>query len=277
MTDAEFRDQAVAELRKTTVGYLNKHWTTPPAGTHWANALALLAQIGATPPPSGWVVAAPGSTGKPIQNIEHPVGAGVNVYQASQPMAYADIVVTGGTDNSFLVQPGAPGRTFQRIQSILAVEDGQSTPGDNKHAFYVKAANITVLDYAATAAPQADGGLSVRYAGFLGQRVTLDNFQLPLCVFADDEVKGSVTWRQVAITNPRNTPVYLDVDEAAKMVYDIVLDQVAVTGAPTGLKFLAANPATFAGTATISACTFNGQPVTTAMVQGVPSSVLRIT
>lgn len=53
-TDAQLRDAAVAELKLTTVGYAGKGktWTTPPPGTHWANALALLEQIGAvTPPP----------------------------------------------------------------------------------------------------------------------------------------------------------------------------------------------------------------------------------
>ncbi len=42
--------QAVAELKLTTVGYVNTHWKTPPAGTHWANALALLETP--TPPAS---------------------------------------------------------------------------------------------------------------------------------------------------------------------------------------------------------------------------------
>lgn len=51
MTDAEIRDAAVAELKKTTVGYKNKHWTTPPAGSQWEKGLGLLAQIGQAPPP----------------------------------------------------------------------------------------------------------------------------------------------------------------------------------------------------------------------------------
>jgi Papain family cysteine protease len=51
VSDAQLRDEAVAELHKTTVGYINKHWTIPPAGTHWANAEALLAQIGGIAPP----------------------------------------------------------------------------------------------------------------------------------------------------------------------------------------------------------------------------------
>ncbi len=41
--------QAVAELKQTTVGYVNSKWKTPPKGTHWANALALLEPA----PPSG--------------------------------------------------------------------------------------------------------------------------------------------------------------------------------------------------------------------------------
>lgn len=44
-TNAELRDAAVAELRQTTVGYVNKHWQTPPPGTHWRKALDLLSQI----------------------------------------------------------------------------------------------------------------------------------------------------------------------------------------------------------------------------------------
>lgn len=61
MTDSELRDQAVLELKATTVGYTSSPapggchhtWTVPPAGTHWATALDLLAQIApvVTPPP----------------------------------------------------------------------------------------------------------------------------------------------------------------------------------------------------------------------------------
>lgn len=46
VTDTDLRDQAVAALKKTTVGYLNKRWKTPPAGSQWDAALTMLAQIG---------------------------------------------------------------------------------------------------------------------------------------------------------------------------------------------------------------------------------------
>ncbi len=50
MTDAEHRDAAVAHLKKTTVGYINKHWKVPPPGSEWKQALDELAKIGASPP-----------------------------------------------------------------------------------------------------------------------------------------------------------------------------------------------------------------------------------
>jgi Hypothetical glycosyl hydrolase family 15 len=54
MTDKELRDAAIQHLEKTTVGYINKHWTTPPVGTEWEQALTLLSQMFpvVTPPPT---------------------------------------------------------------------------------------------------------------------------------------------------------------------------------------------------------------------------------
>lgn len=53
MTDNELRDSAIEHLKKTSVGYVNKHWTTPPVGTEWEKGLSLLMQIGeiVSPPP----------------------------------------------------------------------------------------------------------------------------------------------------------------------------------------------------------------------------------
>jgi hypothetical protein len=54
MTDAELRDLALAELKQTTVGYLNHNWTTPPLGSHWQKGIDYLNQIGVVvePPPT---------------------------------------------------------------------------------------------------------------------------------------------------------------------------------------------------------------------------------
>lgn len=289
MSDADLVAQALVHLEAATVPYsvyatnmkAGKYKPADGSQTEWGQGLALLAQVGAVAPPpapSGWVVAAPKS---PVTTINNPVGAGVNVYQKKSTVM--DTIVNGGQDQAFLTQggqSGGAGSTFQRIQGNAV--GGYSVPSNNKHFFYVKAANVTVLDAAATAATSphtGDGGLSVRYAGFLAQRFTLDGFQLPLCIFADDEVKGPVVWRQGRVTNPKNTPVYLDCDEAAKMVYDVLVDQVDFFDWASGPMFVAA--ANFAGTLTINACTLEGKPITAAdasrLVRGVPTSALKIT
>jgi hypothetical protein len=38
-------DYIKGELKQTTVGYINTKWTSPPQGTHWANAMARLDAI----------------------------------------------------------------------------------------------------------------------------------------------------------------------------------------------------------------------------------------
>lgn len=43
-------DAAITELKQTTVGFKNKNWMVPPAGSHWAKALDLLAQAQKTQP-----------------------------------------------------------------------------------------------------------------------------------------------------------------------------------------------------------------------------------
>lgn len=53
-TDADLVKQAIAKLQQTTVGFKNKSWSTPPAGSNWGQALALLAQVAGSnpiPPP----------------------------------------------------------------------------------------------------------------------------------------------------------------------------------------------------------------------------------
>jgi hypothetical protein len=58
MTNQEIQqliDKAVAELKLTTVGYVNKHWKVPPVGSKWALGLGHLADartaLEAAPPP----------------------------------------------------------------------------------------------------------------------------------------------------------------------------------------------------------------------------------
>jgi len=44
-TNREIVDEAIKELKQTTVGYINKKWTTPPVGSRWDKGLKWLAQV----------------------------------------------------------------------------------------------------------------------------------------------------------------------------------------------------------------------------------------
>ena len=233
----------------------------------------------AVTPPVGWVVAppAPPPVGTVITN---PVGAGVNVYQA--PAHIVDTVVNGGQDQAFLVQGGqggGAGSTFERIQGNLV--GGYSVPHNNKHFFYVKGANVTALDASATAAlspNRGDGGFSVRYAGFRAERFKLIGFQLPLCIFADDLVKGPVLFKDGIVDVQPGQPVfYGSTDEAATLNYDVELDNVAATG-PDGNPFWNFDTGTFLGTLKVHAtCTYNGVPITKASQgRNCPAGQLRL-
>ena len=264
MTDLTALDAANAALQASpTVAKATKDY-----GNAATAAIHALAGGPAQPPAGSWQVAPPINPPPPLTN---PTGPGVNLYNASSPQVVADTIVVGGGDSAYLVQPGAPGRTIQRCEALDVAL--QSAVSYGKHAIYAKAANLTVLDFYATASKYAANGLSVRYGDFLGQRCQLDGFPIPLAVFADDTTAGKVTWRQVRGVFT-NVGVWLDVDEDAKMVYDVVLDQVALTG--PGNVFLNANSKVFAGTVTISACTLNGKPVTAANVTNVTASALHI-
>lgn len=97
LTDTQLRDAAVAKLKQTTVGYINKNWTIPPAGTNWEQALDLLGQIGAvTPPPD------PPVTG--LKGIYSGAGAS-QVWNGPTGIAATcgcDMIIGGADDNASL-------------------------------------------------------------------------------------------------------------------------------------------------------------------------------
>lgn len=278
MTDAELRDAAVSHLKASTVSYptfqanvkAGKYTPKDGSSTEWGQAFSLLAQIGGvTPPPPAWTIAPPQP---PVKTITNPPGIGVNITPPNSQIH--DTVVQGGGDSAFICEKGSDGTVIQRCQAFDVAAGNAVTWG--KHAVYAAAKNLTVEDFTATGSQYASGGLSVRFAGFLGQRCQLDAFDLPLAVFAEDTVKGPVTWHQIRGSGHNaDTGIWLDVYIATKMVYDIVCDDVQLTG--PGALFLRANAAAFAGTVTIrNGCTWNGKPVTAAMVGNVPASALTI-
>lgn len=258
-----FRDAILAGARPSRPTMSSPHGRELiDAGVQYLDATA-----GSPPPPSqGWVVAppAPPPAGTVIDN---PVGAGVNIHVAKATVT--DTVVNAGQDQAFLIQggqAGGAGSTLQRIQGNAV--GGYSSPGNNKHFLYCKAANVTVLDALASAAlspHRGDGGLSVRYAGFHAERFKLTGFQLPLCIFADDEKPGLVLFKNgIVDTQPGEAVFYGSTDEAAKLVYDVELDNIQATG-PVGVPFWSFDTGTFEGTLKVHAtCTYNGVPITKA-------------
>ena len=263
MTDLTALDAANAALQASpTVAKATKDY-----GNAATAAIHALAGGPAQPPAGSWQIIPPLP---PVTTITNPPGLGVNLHAAGDPKIVTDTVVIGGGDSAYEVQPGAPGRTLQRCQATNVAAGNAVSYG--KHAVYGKAANLTVLDFYATGSKYAANGLSVRYGGFLGQRCQLDGFPIPLAVFADDETHGLVTWRQIRGIFT-TVGVWLDVDEAAKMVYDVTCDRVDMVG--PGNVFLNASAA-FAGSVTIAGCTLNGKPVTAANVTNVPASSLHI-
>lgn len=226
------------------------------------------------PPPNGWTIAVPQ---KPIRTITNPPGYAINLDAASNPMIIEDTIVQGGGNTAYLIQPGARGRTIRRCQAF-DVAAGGANIDYGMHAVYAKAQNLTVEDFTATGSKLAADGLSVRFGGFLGQRCQLDGFAFALAVFGDDLTPGTVTWKQIRGANTnKDTGIWLDVNLATKMVYDIFCDDVQLTG--PGGWFLRANASVFAGSVTIrNGCGWNGMPIhgNPSLVANVPAGKLTI-
>lgn len=89
--------QAVTELKQTTVGYINKNWTVPPAGTHWKNALDLLAPP-TPPPPSGVKAIYDNDQNKAADwpKIVSTTGCNTLICGADDPQALAALKAAGG-------------------------------------------------------------------------------------------------------------------------------------------------------------------------------------
>lgn len=147
MTDKELRDAAVKELKLTTVGYKNKHWTTPPNGSRWDNGLDLLAQIGqvAPPPPPP----PPPPTGKPI-----PAGGTISAggtyggsftgtvqIKTDQPVKLQGFrgEVHGSSQN---INADYPGADLTLIASVLEGEYGHSIYSQGFRRIWVENSEI---------------------------------------------------------------------------------------------------------------------------------------
>jgi hypothetical protein len=106
VTDSELRDQAVAELKKTTVGFVNKRWTTPPAGSQWEKGLGLLAQIGQAPSSNAYF-------NETFVNISNPEWDTVQTYTASFNPGSAGVQQDASGRLSLVTAPDGVGRALR--------------------------------------------------------------------------------------------------------------------------------------------------------------------
>lgn len=130
MTDQQLRDQAVAELELTTVGFKNTHWTVPPSGTHWKNALDLLAQIGGTPPPPP---PPPGGVALPVGPFKK--SGSVSYNSATKPVEVAglDIENLTGPVNGLTIMQWPPVLSSGRynVHDVITQNIGNQPPTSN--------------------------------------------------------------------------------------------------------------------------------------------------
>lgn len=147
-TDAQLRDQAVTELEKTTVGYVNSKWKVPPAGTRWKAALDLLAQIGGVPPPPPPALTGWGWDASMLPAIDPAAGAALVGYAGPPGYLYGTIAVAypKATDPAYAIHAGnldpqiriphgtLPGLSYDK--SLVVVDMAAGREHSMEHAAY---------------------------------------------------------------------------------------------------------------------------------------------
>jgi len=225
------------------------------------------------PPPDGWVVGLPVP---PVTNLSNPTGPAINAHSASDPMTYQDTVINGGGDSAILIQPGAPGRTLNRIQALNVAAANAQTYG--KHAIYGKAKGLRANDFYATSSKYAASGFSIRYGDWQAQRFELDGFYIGISYYEEEAYDQPVVCAD-GIVNHTNTGVWLSLDAGTRVTPDFTFENIQFTGPP--LVF-AAQAGILDGSVTSIGCTWRATasdkfvPVTAAMCKGIPAAQLHI-
>lgn len=210
-----------------------------------------------TTPPAGWSVAPPAGTITSRSNVN-----GVGLLVVGGPKAFSDYVIDGTTDSAVLLGPECAGSSFSRFHITRAASVG-SGPGYGRHAFYVKAANVSVSDLYATLDPSAkDAGsiFSLRYHGFTATRFDVSG--LWFASFFDDDpaqVPGSATFTDGKVTFSSSSAMLVD----SQFAWNITLTNVALTGPNDSLLHLDSGSAI--PHLTLNDVTVNGKPAAAAM------------
>ena len=189
--DATLRDQAVAELEQTTIAY--PAWlervhggTYDPkdgSGTHWGKALALLAEIGASP--SGWTCAPPQP---PIHTVQNATVVALNVNNTTGG-TFTDYEIDGTNDSAVLLQGSTTGCTVQRVHATR-IDCVSPSVTWGVHGVYCKAPGNSLADIYVDGTggnPRYLGsGFSVRFGANTFTRTVTRGFYFAASYFEED-------------------------------------------------------------------------------------------
>lgn len=220
-----------------------------------------------TSTPAGWSVAPPQGTITTRSNVN-----GVGLLVVGGPKAYSDYVIDGTTDSAVLLGPECAGSSFSRFHITRAASIGDG-PGYGRHAFYVKAANVTVTDLYAQLDPSAkDVGsiFSLRYHGFTATRFDVSG--LWFASFFDDDpnhVAGTATFTDGKVKYSSSSAMLVD----AQLAWNITVTNVDFTGPNDSLLHL--DSGSVMPHLTLNHVTENGKPATAAMTN-LPASAVTI-
>ena len=122
MTDAALRDAGVAELKKTTQGYLKSN-AEPRAteGAQWKKGLTLLEQIGQAsppPPPSAAIYTADFEEGNFGEIVSNQAPARCLITTTGALEGAKSVLVTCGPQDANQLYPGSPPRAEMEIKYI---------------------------------------------------------------------------------------------------------------------------------------------------------------
>ena len=229
---------------------------------------------------SSWSCASPQS---PVTYVTNPTGLGLNINNVSGA-TYHDYAIDGGGDSSVLLQGSTTNVTLSRFH--ITRTDANPTVSWAAHAIYVKAYGNTFNDiYADNSGGHGTSGLSVRMRNNTFNRTCISGYTHAVTYYEHDGNAGTVSFTDGTWHFTGDTAVWGDDSNEPPTPYikqTFVFDGINASG--PGAYFLKFGNSAYVSGAlayqgagvTIHNCTLNGQPVTAAMVSGVPTSKLHI-
>lgn len=277
-------DSGIADLKAATITYaqyvknLQAGKYPDPLATKWGSGLDKLTRASAlehgettTPSdPGAWTIEPPRTPTYTVANVP---GLGINV---TTQRAITDYVIDTTGDTGVLFQLAAGGSSLQRVQMRNIAKLNTVTYG--KHAVYGKAANLLLEDIDADCSPYCASCFSLRYDGAILRRFRANGAPHAITYYETSSNPGQVLIEHGTGTfTNADTGIWMDAETFYQQVIRQAFTIRDVHLAGPGRFFLKAYIYRFTGLLNVQGCTLNGQPVTTSMIAGVPSSQLTVT